>query len=129
MKIVPGSHKLDALPRRDPEGDPEGAIELRVRPGTAVFFERRMWHSRSHNFSDVTRKALFFGYSYRWLRGLDYNVMPEALLVRCDPIRRQLLGDGVTQNGWWQPREDDVPLRGWLREHRGGSAHEVMRHV
>jgi hypothetical protein len=68
----------------------------------------------------VVEEALpVFGYSYRWLRGLDYNVMPEALLAKCDPIRRQLLGDGVTQNGWWQPREEDVPLRAWLREHRG----------
>jgi ectoine hydroxylase-related dioxygenase (phytanoyl-CoA dioxygenase family) len=120
MKIVPCSHKLDTPPRRsDPDGDPDDAIELRVKPGTAVLFERRMWHSRSHNFSDVTRKALFFGYSYRWLRGLDYNAMPPELLERCDPIRRQLLGDGVSMNGWWQPRDEDVPLKTWLREHRG----------
>jgi ectoine hydroxylase-related dioxygenase (phytanoyl-CoA dioxygenase family) len=120
MKIVPGSHKLDTPPPwSDPAGDPDGAVELRVAPGTAVLFERRLWHSRSHNFSDTTRKALFFGYSYRWLRGLDYNVMPEALLAKCDPIRRQLLGDGATLCGWWQPREEDVPLRTWIREHRG----------
>jgi len=84
--------------------------------GTAVLFDRRTWHSRSHNTSGVTRKALFFGYSYRWLRGLDYNTMPEELLEGCDPIRRQLLGDGVGMTGWWQPRDDDVPLKIWLEE-------------
>lgn len=68
------------------------------------------------------------GYSYRWMRGLgafariivghswqrhclmgckcatcvrlDYNLFPEALLKRCTPIRRQLLGDGHNIKGW-----------------------------
>ena len=104
MMIVPGAHRLDELPAPGPGDHPQGAIELRVAPGTAVLFDRRMWHSRSHNTSQVTRKALFFGYSYRWLRGLDYNAMPEQVLENCDPIRRQLLGDGVGMTGWWQPR-------------------------
>lgn len=115
MMIVPGAHRLDQLPPPGDDGHPEGAIELRVAPGTAVLFDRRMWHSRTHNTSGVTRKGLFFGYSYRWLRGLDYNQMPAEVLAGCDPIRRQLLGDGVTRNGWWQPRDEDVPLRTWLR--------------
>ena len=55
----------------------------------------------------------------RWLRGLDYNLMPEELLAKCDPIRRQLLGDGVDVKGWWQPTEEDVPLKGGIRAHRG----------
>ena len=50
------------------------------------------------------------GYSYRWLRGLDYNLMPPELLEKCDPIRRQLLGDGVDIKGWWQPTDADVPF-------------------
>ena len=78
-----------------------------------------MWHSRGWNYSDVTRKVLFLGYSYRWLRGLDYNNMPPELLRRCDPIRRQLLGDGVNVKGWWQPTDEDVPLKQWLRKHKG----------
>ena len=45
--------------------------------------------------------------------------MPEEILAKCDPIRRQLLGDGVDIKGWWQPTEADVPLKGWIREHRG----------
>ena len=122
MRIVPCSHKLDIRPpnRADnPDGDPEGAIDLLVKRGTAVLFDRRMWHSRGWNFSDVTRKVLFMGYSYRWLRGLDYNLMPPELLEKCDPIRRQLLGDGVDIKGWWQPTDADVPLKTWIAEHRG----------
>ena len=115
-----GSHKLDTLPpRSDPDVDPEGAMDLLVKRGTAVLFDRRMWHSRGWNFSDVTRKVLFMGYSYRWLRGLDYNLMPQEILEKCDPIRRQLLGDGVNIKGWWQPTDADVPLKTWIAEHRG----------
>ncbi len=122
MRLIPGSHKLDTRPPNsdnDPDGDPEGAMDLLVKRGTAVLFDRRMWHSRGWNFSDVTRKVLFMGYSYRWLRGLDYNLMPPELLEKCDPIRRQLLGDGVDVKGWWQPTDADVPLKTWIAEHRG----------
>ena len=120
MRLIPGSHKLDTRPpTNEPDGDPEGAMDLIVKRGTAVLFDRRMWHSRGWNFSDVTRKVLFMGYSYRWLRGLDYNLMPSELLEKCDPIRRQLLGDGVDIKGWWQPTDADVPLKTWIAEHRG----------
>lgn len=120
IRIIPGSHRRDELPDRQPDGgDHEGALQVRVKAGTAVFFDRRMWHSRGVNTSDRTRKVIFLGYSYRWLRGLDYNVMPDEILEKCDPVRRQLLGDGVDVKGWWQPTDDDVPLKGWLREHLG----------
>ncbi len=120
MRLIPGSHRLDTRPSAsEPDGDPEGAMDLIVKRGTAVLFDRRMWHSRGWNFSDMTRKVLFMGYSYRWLRGLDYNLMPPELLDKCDPIRRQLLGDGVDIKGWWQPTDADVPLKTWIAEHRG----------
>ena len=94
-------------------------MQVRVKAGSAVLFDRRMWHSRGINTSEITRKVLFLGYSYRWLRGLDYNVIPEKILAKCDPIRRQLLGDGVDVKGWWQPTDEDVPLMTWLKEHKG----------
>ena len=119
IRVVPGSHKWDRPPERDPDDDFEGAIQVLVKAGTAVLFDRRMWHSKGINTSDLTRKVLFLGYSYRWLRGLDYNVIPNEVLERCSPIRRQLLGDGVYAQGWWQPRDEDVPLKGWLLEHKG----------
>ncbi|MDP6114995.1 MAG: phytanoyl-CoA dioxygenase family protein [Planctomycetota bacterium] len=123
FRIIPGSHRWDALPEeRDENGDPAGTTEVAVKPGTAVLFDRRLFHSRSYNSSNVTRKVVFFGYSYRWLRGLDYNNQPEEVLSKCDPIRRQILGDGVDIKGWWQPTEKDVPLRTWLREHRCAAA-------
>ncbi len=117
--LIPGSHKRDRPPERNPGGLYEGAIQGKGKAGTAVLFDRRMWHARGMNTSDITRKVLFLGYSYRWLRGLDYNVIPEEILAKCDPIRRQMLGDGVDVKGWWQPTDADVPLKTWLEEQKG----------
>jgi hypothetical protein len=36
-----------------------------------VFFDRRIWHARSRNYSRHTRKAVFFGCTYRWTVSRD----------------------------------------------------------
>jgi ectoine hydroxylase len=114
MRIVPRSHRLDHL-ALDDDGEPrDPVVALRVARGTAVLCDRRLFHARSENRSQATRKSIFIGYGYRWLRGLDFNLHAPALLERCDPIRRQLLGDAMTQRGWWQPQAADVPLRAWM---------------
>jgi phytanoyl-CoA dioxygenase PhyH len=115
--IIPGSHRSDTLQR--PEngvGQPEGAIPVRVRPGSAVFFDRRLWHTASPNWSDITRKVLFYGYGYRWIRTKD-DMTVQELWDQSDPIRRQMLGWAVNANGHYTPTDEDVPLRVWLREH------------
>ncbi|MFD1676170.1 phytanoyl-CoA dioxygenase family protein [Alicyclobacillus fodiniaquatilis] len=115
--VVPGSHLNDNLERpTDGVGQPEGAIPICVKPGTAVFFDRRLWHTATPNWSDVTRKVLFYGYGYRWIRTKD-DMTVQTLWEKSDPIRRQLLGDGVNCNGHYSPSDEDVPLRVWLREH------------
>jgi ectoine hydroxylase-related dioxygenase (phytanoyl-CoA dioxygenase family) len=115
--VAPGSHLNDhlAMPP-DGNGQPEGARPVLAKPGTAVFFDRRIWHAGSPNWSDVTRKVLFYGYGYRWLRTKD-DMTVQSLWERSDPIRRQLLGAGTNANGYYSPSDDDVPLRVWLREH------------
>ncbi len=114
MEVIPGSHRLDAPPPQSEDPAWDGKRLLEASPGDAVVFDRRIWHRHGKNTSDVVRKALFFGYSYRWLRPLDYSAMPADLLERCDPVVRQLLGDGRTEVGWYQPQPEDVPLRSWL---------------
>jgi len=123
MYVLPGSHLQNRLEYpADGVSDPEGAVPLQVPAGTAVFFDRRIWHSASPNRSDSTRKALFYGYSYRWLRPRD-DMTVAHLMERCDPIRRQLLGASPTGGyGYTSPTDEDVPLRGWLREHLGEQA-------
>ena len=121
--ILPGSHLDDALTLPEGRiGQPEGAIPVKVKPGTAVFFDRRLWHTASPNWSDVTRKILFYGYGYRWIRTKD-DMTVSSLWESSSPIRKQLLGYGPSCNGFYSPTDEDVPLRVWLREHSPDEAH------
>ena len=120
--VIPGSHLSDELPRPpDGAGQPAGAVPVLAEPGSAVFFDRRLWHTASPNWSDVTRKILFYGYGYRWLRTKD-DMTVQELWEGSDPIRRQILGAGTGANGYYSPGDDDVPLRVWLREHSPAEA-------
>jgi len=50
--VVPGSHLDDSQTRpADGIGQPKGAVPVLAKPGTAVFFDRRLWHSASPNWS------------------------------------------------------------------------------
>lgn len=120
--VIPGSHLSNSLDLpSDGVSDPAGATPICVPPGTAVIFDRRLWHSRSPNQSDVTRKALFYGYSYRWLRPRD-NTRIEDFEDCTDPIRRQLLGAVHDGHGYSSPADEDVPLKFWIAEHLGEEA-------
>lgn len=115
--ILPGSHLQDEIDcPADGVSNPDGCEPLCVRPGTAVFIDRRIWHSRSPNLWSQTRKVVWLGYSYRWLRQKDPMTVAH-LYPQLDPIRRQILGDMPSANGTYDPTDADVPLRGWLREH------------
>lgn len=120
--VIPGSHLQNkvAFPA-DGVSDPAEATPVRVPAGSAVFFDRRIWHAPSSNTSSVTRKALFYGYSYRWLRPRD-NMTVSHYMDRCDPIRRQLLGASTGGFGYTSPSDADVPLKAWIKEHLGEAA-------
>ena len=118
MHVLPGSHLKNRIElAEDGISDPPGALTVCVPPGAALFFDRRIWHSGGHNHSTVTRKWLVYGYSYRWVRPKD-EMTVQDLLPRLDPIRRQLLGDGLNPDGYYSPKAGDVPLRVWLEQHR-----------
>lgn len=118
LYVIPGSHLLNKLPL-DENGDPKGGIAVLARPGTAVFFDRRIWHASSPNTSTVARKVLFYGYSYRWLRPRD-DMQVSHYMERIDPIRRQLLGASASGgHGYSSPKPEDVPLRAWMKENLG----------
>jgi len=119
LYVIPGSHLHDRieLPADDQLAQgilPADAVPICCAPGDAVVFDRRIWHAASPNDSDMTRKALFYGYGYRWLRPKDDMTISQEMLARNDPIRRQLMGDGVDANGHFSPTDADVPLKGWL---------------
>lgn len=98
MKVVPGSHRqnqIDGPPRpgiRWP--DPPGSTEVLARPGDAVFFDRRLWHARSENHSNLTRKAIFFAYTPRWVAIRDQldQLHASGAIDTETPVRKQLLG-------------------------------------
>jgi ectoine hydroxylase len=115
--VVPGSHLKNRLERpTDGVSQPEGAIPVLANKGDAVFFDRRLFHARGMNVSDETRKVLFYGYGYRWIRPKDDMSIPLGLMERTDPIRRQLLGHTTSGNGYFSPKDEDVPLKVWLEE-------------
>jgi ectoine hydroxylase-related dioxygenase (phytanoyl-CoA dioxygenase family) len=122
--IVPSQHTRSTLERpADGVGNPPGALPVCVAPGTAVFFDRRLWHAASPNWWTEPRKALFYGYGHRWLRPVVDVPVPGDSMEASDPIRRQLLGAKPSGlKGYTFPREEDVPLRAWLREHQPAAA-------
>lgn len=125
--VVPGSHLQDELDcPADGVSNPAGAVPLCLRAGSAVLVDRRIWHSRSANTSELTRKVIWLGYSYRWLKPKDEMTVAH-LYPRLDPIQRQILGDGASANGVYDPRDEDVPLQGWLQEHCPAEAERTLR--
>jgi ectoine hydroxylase-related dioxygenase (phytanoyl-CoA dioxygenase family) len=119
--LVPGSHlrKRLQLPA-DGSGQPEGAIPILAPAGTAIVFDRRIWHAGTRNWSPVTRRVVFYGYAYRWMHAKDDMALDPAS-AGPSPIRRQLLGDG-TPRSRYSPADDEVPLRRWLLEHSPAEA-------
>ncbi|MEV4316046.1 phytanoyl-CoA dioxygenase family protein [Actinocrispum sp. NPDC049592] len=109
LTIVPGSHRTNWLPGPPQRGmvwpQPQGAIEVTVNPGDVLFFDRRLWHARADNYSQVTRKVVFFGYTYRWIAIRDEtgDLLEQPWFQDLNPVQRQLLGfagDGSGDHQW-----------------------------
>ena len=126
--VVRGSHKR---PQRDAQGnvivDPKDIVEVNVRPGTALVWRTALLHCVTPNLSDHARKCLYYGYHPRWIRPSDYDHQDPAIMVDCNPIQRQLLGElgdgSQNYNGddplvhpvsrYWRPQDTDIPLKAW----------------
>jgi hypothetical protein len=89
--------------------------------------DRRLWHSRSPNFRPQTRKVIWMGYAYRWLRPKDEMTVAH-LIERCHPVRRQLLGYTSSASSADGPEEADDPLRSWLQDHWSVDARCLPHH-
>jgi ectoine hydroxylase-related dioxygenase (phytanoyl-CoA dioxygenase family) len=123
--VVPGSHlqnRIEGPPRRDIEWPaPEGAVEICASPGDVVFFDRRIWHTRSDNYSPITRKGMFFAYSHRWGYVRD-EPLSDAQLADLSPVQRQLVGAPLAAPGQiagdhqWGHYPETTPVYGYLKE-------------
>jgi ectoine hydroxylase-related dioxygenase (phytanoyl-CoA dioxygenase family) len=118
---IPGSHKTSRLDRpEDLTADfeqPQGAIEVCANKGDVVLFDRRLYHGRSDNYSDITRRCLFIGWTYRWIAPHEDRIItPEhPWWNELTPIQQQLLGAGKNSMSFWG-LGDVYPLREYLRE-------------
>jgi ectoine hydroxylase len=116
--VLPGSQTRNTIARA-PGDDNElpGAMPVLAHAGDAVMFDRRLWHMRSPNRSRLTRKALFYAYTYRWVRPRDdLHIRPE-LLELVTPVRAQLLGAGVRAIDFWMPDDAGLPVRNAIGGH------------
>ena len=110
--VVPGSHVANAIERPcDDDDDVRGSVPVLAHAGDAVLFDRRLWHMRSPNGSPITRKALFYAYTFRWVRARDELDVRADLLHLITPVRAQLLGAGSSAIEFWMPDDGDLPVR------------------
>ena len=107
--VIPGSHRRNRLERpADGSTMPAGAVPILAPAGSALLFDRRLWHSRGPG---DDRMAAFLAYTYRWIRPRDDATYSADWLARMTPVQRQLLGASTGATGHWIPTEEDVPLR------------------
>jgi hypothetical protein len=126
--VVPGSHRFNFHALEDPALaiPPEATYKVSVPAGSAVLFRTGVWHCATPNLSDITRKVLYYAYTYRWVQPSDHTVQDPALLAGCNPLQRQLLGglpEGRDPLGdkpettpchhTWFTRPEDIPLLAW----------------
>ena len=114
-----GSQRLKVPLEINPDsGDPENAVEPSLQPGDAVLFENRTWHAGGVNLSGRIRKAVMFGYAFRWLKPYDYTTQPRDLVARVDRIGRQFLGATDDPDGRYIPGGGAEPLIEWCSRHK-----------
>lgn len=104
LAVYPGL-KTNTKPPADIE-----PVQLLMKPGDVVVFDRRLWHAGTCNTSNITRKVIYMGYAYRWLSS-------ESLFdpqVTTDPIRKQLLRFRKKPEGAYIP--ESIPLQDWFRK-------------
>ncbi len=115
LVVIPGSQNYDNLDELQ-DTMHAGTVSICGNPGDAVIFDRRLWHSSSPNKSNLTRKALFYGYGYRWLQPKDNMTISPETIKQYGPIRQQLLGVASDNNRRFTPLPDDVPLKAWMEK-------------
>ncbi|MEQ1684264.1 MAG: phytanoyl-CoA dioxygenase family protein [Burkholderiaceae bacterium] len=106
--VIPGSHTWRERPALDLD---TVAVPVHVAEGDAIFFERRVWHTRKPNLSNVTRKVLFFDFAPRWM---EPKYPANAALEYDSPLESQLFGN---EQGWtaFAPKKRQLPTLGVIQ--------------
>jgi hypothetical protein len=87
------------------------------RDDAVIKLLRRMRVDRSGNYSDITRRCLFIGWTYRWIAPHEDRILtPEHPWWNgLTPIQQQLLGASKGSLSFWGIG-DTYPVREYLRE-------------
>jgi len=107
--VIPGSHRLDYRRVADATPTEQSIFRVAVPAGAAVLFRTGLWHCVSPNFSSLTRKVLYYAYTYRWIQPSDYMTQSPELLATCTPIQKQLLGAPLSSSGPLGPEPETRP--------------------
>lgn len=116
--VIPGSQLKVTMsfPEGSRKNKVRNGIPILAPKGSAVIFDRRLWHSASANYWTEPRKVLFYGYGYRWLQARGPCDVGK-FWRQMDPIGRQLCRNPASDvHGWTSPKDDDVPLKGWIEK-------------
>lgn len=112
LMVIPCSHRTDKIERaEDFAQEQPTAVSVLAPAGSALILDSRLWHSVGNNRSTVTRKMLYYAYTYRWIRPSEPLHLSAEQLAALSPIERQLLGASTSVQGFHFPQEEDVPLR------------------
>jgi hypothetical protein len=144
--LVPGSPRWTPEQRSTWEDwlEPADVIPLRVPIGTVLLWRSTLLHAVSPHLSASPRYHLYFSYVPRWVRPSFRGVfstadfpdpaLNKALLERCSPVQRQLLGamGDLTPTSsslyWFPEREAQVPLKQWYEERAQTANGGIMGH-
>ena len=115
--VGPGTNR-DSNPVDVPEGElgPQGYVEASLKAGDCLFFENRTAHAAGINTSGNTRKAIMFGYGYRWVMPLDYRSQEPAFMDKLDDVGRYLVGERYPKIVGYKAGGGDSPLTPWCEQ-------------
>jgi len=93
--VVPGSHRSRLAPDPGDLANPalfDGALELKVPSGSAVFFHNALWHSGGPwSDPDGERRLLYYAYEHPWMMAsMEHWSYPKDFYARLDAGRRSL---------------------------------------
>ena len=122
FSVIPGSHLVDEVEYpADGVSNPPDAHEVQVPAGTAVIFDRRIWHAGWVEFLGYYAKG-----AVRWLQ---YAMVPSERCDDCLSLHGSVRSNSASVTrietgnlGLTSPKNEDVPLREWMREHIGEEA-------
>ena len=112
LYVLPGSHLANYSDLRNKSESylSKFAIPILANAGDIVIFDNRLWHTRSNNISDLTRKVIFIGYGFRWLRPRDNVLISKSIYDQSNSIEKQLVNRDIAMSAY-DPHEADVPLK------------------